>query len=248
MPDSPSQRVVVTGAASGIGRAVAELLLESGAEVLAADVAPEGLAELRERGAATCVVDLVAAADRARLVEQAAGFDALVNCAGTIRLVPPAEVSEQDWDAIFGLNAKALFFLCQAFAEVVPDGGRIVNLASVAARTQATPETCVYAASKAAVVAITRSFAYMLGARGVCVNAVLPGIVETPMQEKVIREIAARRGVSEEEVAAKRLEGVPLGRTTTPREFAASLLWLLGPEGAYVTGQAIAVDGGYTMV
>lgn len=248
MSDPIAQRAAVTGAASGIGRALAELLLERGVDVVAADISPDGLAPLAERGARTCVVDLSTAGGRTTLVEQARGCEALVNCAGIIRLVPPLEVREEDWDAIFSLNAKGLFFLCQAFAAVVPDGGRIVNLASVAARTQATPETAVYAASKAAVVAITRSYAHLLGPRGVCVNAVLPGIIDTPMQEKVVREIAAERGVSEAEVAAKRLEIVPLGRTATPREMAEAMLWLLGPAGAYVTGQAIAVDGGYTMV
>jgi NAD(P)-dependent dehydrogenase (short-subunit alcohol dehydrogenase family) len=240
--------VVVTGAASGIGRAVAELLLEQGVEVMAADRSAQGLKHLDALGATTVVGDLTRAPQRALLMERAAGYDALVNAAGVIRLVPPLEVVEEDWDAIFALNAKALFFLCQGFARVVPDGGRIINLASVAARTQATPETCVYAASKAAVVAITRTFAYELGPRGVCVNAVLPGIVDTPMQERVIHEIAERRGLEPDEVAANRLKIVPLGRTMSPRECAEAIAWLLGPSAAYVTGQAIAVDGGYTMV
>jgi NAD(P)-dependent dehydrogenase (short-subunit alcohol dehydrogenase family) len=243
-----ARRVIVTGAASGIGRALAELLLDQGVEVIAADRSAQGLKPLEAQGAITHVGDLTRAPQRELLMERATGYDALVNAAGVIRLVPPLDVVEEDWDAIFSLNAKAVFFLCQAFARIVPDGGRIVNLASVAARTQATPETCVYAASKAAVVAITRTFAHELGPRGVCVNAVLPGIVDTPMQDQVIQEIAERRGVAPEEVAANRLKIVPLGRTMPPRECAESIAWLLGPSAAYVTGQAIAVDGGYTMV
>jgi len=238
----------VTGAASGIGHAVAERLLADGVEVLATDIAPAGLADLAARGATTVVADIARTDDRDRLVATLDGCDGLVNAAGLIRLVPPLEVVEADWDAVFDVNAKALFFLCQGFARVVPDGGRIVNLASVAARTQATPETCVYASSKATVVAVTRVFAHLLGPRGVCVNAVLPGIVDTPMQDRVIAEIAARRGVDPDEIARARLGIVPLGRTMSPAECAESIVWLLGPGGAYVTGQAIAVDGGYTMV
>jgi NAD(P)-dependent dehydrogenase (short-subunit alcohol dehydrogenase family) len=240
--------VVVTGAASGIGRAVALRLLAGGAGVLAVDVSEAGLADVAEAGARTCVADLSRADDRRRVVDQAAGVDALVNAAGVIRLVPPLQVSEDDWDTIFAVNAKALFFLCQAFAERLPDGGRIVNLASVAARNQSTLETAVYAASKAAVVAITRTYAHLLGPRGICVNAVLPGIVETPMQDKVIAELAQHRGVAAEDIAAKRLSIVPLGRTAPPAECAEAIVALLGPAGSYVTGQAIAVDGGYTMV
>ncbi|HEY8584695.1 MAG TPA: SDR family oxidoreductase [Capillimicrobium sp.] len=240
--------MVVTGAASGIGRAVALRLVADGARVLAVDRSEDGLADVGRQGARTCLADLASAADRARIVEEAGDVDALVNAAGVIRLVAPQDVTEDDWDAIFAVNAKALFFLCQAFAERLPDGGRIVNLASVAARNQSTLETCVYAASKAAVVAITRTFAHALGPRGICVNAVLPGIVDTPMQDKVIAELAASRGVAPEEIAAARLRIVPLGRTVAPDECAEAIVSLLGPAGSYVTGQAIAVDGGYTMV
>ena len=240
--------VVVTGAASGIGRAVALRLVADGIDVLAVDRSEEGLASVADAGARTCLADLSSSADRARIVEEAGNLDALVNAAGVIRLVPPLEVSEDDWDTIFSVNAKALFFLCQAFAERLPDGGRIVNLASVAARNQSTLETAVYAASKAAVVAITRSYAHLLGPRGICVNAVLPGIVDTPMQDKVIEELARHRGIPAEEIAGKRLSIVPLARTAPPEECAEAIVSLLGPAGSYVTGQAIAVDGGYTMV
>jgi NAD(P)-dependent dehydrogenase (short-subunit alcohol dehydrogenase family) len=97
-------------------------------------------------------------------------------------------------------------------------------------------------------VAITRTFAYALGPRGICVNAVLPGIVDTPMQDKVIDGLAELRGIPAQRIAEQRLGAVPQGRTVAPAEFAESIVALLGPAGSYVTGQAIAVDGGYTMV
>ncbi len=245
---SDSQRAVVTGAGSGIGRATAEALLEQGWLVLAIDIREDGLNGLRSNGAEVYVADLGDPSAREAVAVQADGFDALINAAGVMRLAATEAVTEADWDAIFSVNAKALFFLCQAFARGVADGGRIINIASVAARTQATPETCVYAASKAAVLAITHSFAYALGGRGVCVNAVLPGIVDTPMQEQVLAEISRQRGVSIDHIASERLKQVPLGRTTSAEECARVIAWLLGPDTSYLTGQAIAVDGGFTMV
>src|SRR5262249_26563270 len=101
---------------------------------------------------------------------------------------------------------------------------------------------------KAAVVAITRTFAHALGPRGICVNAVLPGIVDTPMQDKVVAEIAHLRGVPAAQLASERLKIVPMGRTVSARECAQTIAWLLGEDPTYITGQAIAVDGGYTMV
>lgn len=241
--DFTGRRVVVTGAASGIGDAVARLARERGASVLAADVRAFEL-----DGIETLRCDVTRAGDRARLVEAAGECHHLANCAGVIRMVPIDRISEADWDLMFEVNAKALFFVCQAFARVLPDRvGSIVNLSSVAGRYAATLENTVYAASKAAVLSVTRSFAYNLGPRGIRVNAVLPGIVDTPMQEQVLEELAAIRGTSVESMAQARLALVPLRRTAPPEECAESILWLLGDGASYITGQGIGVDGGYVM-
>jgi NAD(P)-dependent dehydrogenase (short-subunit alcohol dehydrogenase family) len=242
------KRIAVTGAASGIGQAVAQRVLAERATVVAVDINADGLRPVAEAGAEVVVADLATAEGRQQTIERVAHFDALINAAGVIRIVPPSEVSEDDWDRVFGLNARGLFFMCQAFARTVPDGGRIVNLSSVSARNQSTLETAVYAASKAAVVAITRTFAHLLGPRNVCVNAILPGIIDTPMQEKVLAEIAPLRGSSVDELARERLKIVPFARPASAAECAEFIVSLLGPSGDYVTGQALAVDGGYTMV
>ena len=246
--DFSGRRAVVTGAASGIGRAAALLLRERGASVVAADLSEAGLRDLAGSGIETVPCDLTRAEERASLVAAAGDCHHLVNAAGVIRLVPPDDVTEEDWDAVMDVNAKALFFLCQAFGRALPEGGSIVNLSSVAARSAATLEVSVYAASKAAVVSITRSFAYALAPRGIRVNAVLPGIVDTPMQDQVLEDVARLRGTTPEALHQARLGLVPLGRSAPPRECAEAILFLLGPGASYITGQAVAVDGGYTMV
>ena len=237
MTDFGGRRAVVTGAASGIGKAVAELLRERGASVLGTDVAPvDGLQ-----------ADLATAAGRAALVDASGPCDHLVVAHGVVRPKPIAETTEEDWDAILGVNAKATYFLCQAFGELLAEGGSIVVLSSVSARSAASQEQSVYCASKAAVSSIARSFAYAYAPRGIRVNAVLPGIVDTPMQERFLDAAARARGTTPAALHEARLNLVPLGRTSPARECAETILWLLGRASGYLTGQQIAADGGLTM-
>jgi NAD(P)-dependent dehydrogenase (short-subunit alcohol dehydrogenase family) len=246
--DFSGHRAVVTGAGSGIGKATALMLLEHGASVVAADLREESLADVAEAGGEALPCDVTQEKHRQRLVEAAGACDHLVNAAGVIRLLPIDEVREEDFDAVYSVNARALFFCCQAFGRVLRDGGAIVNLSSVAGRDARTLEAAVYASSKAAVISITRSFAYAYAKRGVCVNAVLPGIVDTPMQEKVLEDMARIRGTTPERLHELRLANVPLGRTASASDCAQAILFLLSPAASYVTGQAVAIDGGYTMI
>jgi NAD(P)-dependent dehydrogenase (short-subunit alcohol dehydrogenase family) len=237
------RRAVVTGAAGGIGRATAELLLEHGAAVVAADVGSiEGLA-----GAETVRADLATAAGREALLGAVGGCDHLVVAHGIVRTKPIAETTEEDWDAVLGVNAKATYFLCKDFGPLLADGGSIVTLSSVSARSAASLEQSVYCASKAAVSSIVRSFAHAYAPRGIRVNAVLPGIVDTPMQEVFLEAASRARGTTPEALHEARLKLVPLGRTSPARECAETILWLLGPAAGYLTGQQIAADGGLTM-
>src|SRR5207247_9530472 len=196
---------------SGIGRATALVLLERDASVVAADRDEAGLGVVADAGAEPVVCDVTDPGDRARLVEAAGpSCGHLVNSAGIIRLSALDAVTEDDWDAIMGVNARALFFLTQAFAARLPPGGAIVNVASVAGKTGSTHEAAVYGASKAAVLSATRSFAHGYAERGVRVNAVCPGLVDTPMSEVVIDGIAPLRGVEADEYGRARLGAVPL--------------------------------------
>ena len=173
--------------------------------------------------------------------------DHLVIAHGIVRTKPIAETGEEDWDALLTVNAKAPYFLCKAFGELLVDGGSIVTVSSVSARSAASQEQSVYCASKAALSSITRSFAYAYAPRGIRVNAVLPGIVDTPMQDRFLEAAARARATTPEAVHESRLRMVPLGRTSPPRECAETILWLLSPAAGYLTGQQIAADGGLTM-
>jgi NAD(P)-dependent dehydrogenase (short-subunit alcohol dehydrogenase family) len=235
-------RAVVTGAASGIGRATALLLLEQGATVVAADRDEAGLAVVADAGAEPVVCDVTVPADRARLFDAAGpACDQLVNAAGVVRLAALDAVSEDDWESVMAVNAKALFFLCQAFA---PHVRAVVNVASVAGKTGSTHEAAVYGASKATVLSVTRSFAHAYAARGVRVNAVCPGLVDTPMNDVVIAGIAPLRGLEPDEYARARLGAVPLGRLADAREVAEVIVFLLSDAASYMTGQSVNVTGG----
>ena len=239
------RRAVVTGAASGIGRATALLLLERGANVVAADRDETGLAVVSDAGAEPVVCDVTDPADRARLAVAAGpACDCLVNAAGIIRLAALDAVSEGDWDRIMAVNAKALFFLCQAFIPRLQPGGAVVNVASGAGKTGSTHEAAVYSASKAAVLSATRSFAHGYAGRGVRVNAVCPGLIDTPMNDVVIDGIAPLRGVEPDEYGRARLGAVPLGRLADPREVAEVIVFLLSDAASYMTGQSVNVTGG----
>jgi NAD(P)-dependent dehydrogenase (short-subunit alcohol dehydrogenase family) len=238
-------RAVVTGAASGIGRATALLLLDRGASVVAADRDETGLAVAADAGAETVVCDVTDPRDRARLADAAGpSCSGLVNAAGIIRLTALDAVSEDDWDAIMGVNARALFFLTQAFAARMEAGGAIVNVASGAGKTGSTHEAAVYGASKAAVLSLTRSFAHAYAGRGVRVNAVCPGLVDTPMNDVVIEGIAPLRGLETDEYARSRIGAVPLGRLADAREVAEVIVFLLSDAASYMTGQSVNVTGG----
>lgn len=238
------RRAVVTGAASGIGAAVARRLLAEGAAVVVADVDAKRLRALEEAGAESVVADVTARRDRNRVVAAAGTPHYLVNSAGFIRMTRLDEVTENLWDRTLDVNAKATFFLLQALAPRLATGGAVVNLSSTAAKAASTVEGAVYNAAKAAVIAITKTFAHALAAKHVRVNCVCPGIIDTPMQDAVVADLARARGVSREDVDTARRATVPLGRGGTADEVAAVICFLLSDDASYMTGQAINVSGG----
>jgi len=238
---------VVTGAASGIGRACALRLQREGLRVLAVDKNEAGLAELDLPDGATQVADLASEAERDRVVEAAVGARYLVNAAGVIRLRPILESGVVDMRAIYPVNVEAVWDLTSRLGRDMPAGGAIVNLSSFSAKVSSTIECAVYASSKAAVLSITRSFAYAFAPRGVRVNAVVPGIIDTPMQAQVIVRVAEFRQTTPEEMSRARNATIPLGRTGSPEEVAGVIWFLLSAEAGYLTGQALNIDGGQIM-
>lgn len=239
---------VVTGAASGIGRATADLLRDAGARIVAVDRDEERLAELPAEDlrlpADLADADAVAAV-AVRAIE--AGATHLVNAAGIVDMRRIDDVDLELWERVFAVNARAVFLLCQALCPTLSAGGAVVNLSSSAAKTGSTLEGTSYAAAKAAVLSLTRSFAHAHAARGVRVNAVCPGIIETPMQDQVLAQIAAVRGTTPEAVDRARLATVPLGRAASAEECAEVVAFLLSPRAGYMTGQSVNVTGGLVM-
>jgi NAD(P)-dependent dehydrogenase (short-subunit alcohol dehydrogenase family) len=241
---SKRRRGVVTGAGSGIGKAVVRRLLREEVDVLAVDINAGNLADLKSEHCETLAADLTDPAVRARVADWADGGDYLVNSAGIIMIKPIFEVTMEDWRRVQTINAEATFFLCQKIGPRLRPGGSIVNLSSSSAKLATTIEVAAYAASKTTILSITRSFAFALASRPVRVNAILPGIVDTPMQEAVLATVAPMRGATVDEWRAARNKLVPLGRGSSPDECASLIWFLLSDESAYMTGQAINFTGG----
>jgi len=247
---------IVTGAAQGIGHAIAVRLARDGMDVVIADLSADRLdAVAREvralgRHVLPLVVDVTDAADRERLfartLETFGRLDALVNNAGIQRIAPPLDVTEEHWDVVMGVNAKATYFCCQLALRhmVARRHGRIVNVASIAGKMASTVHHPIYNVSKAAVLAMTKTLALAYAADGVRVNAVCPGVIATPMQDVVDRAFAAVMGKTPAQVRAERVSRIPVGTIGAPEDVAAMVSFLLGPDAPYLTGQALNVDGG----
>ena len=236
---------VVTGASSGICRAVAERLRDEGMRVIGVDINGEKLAQVS--GIEPLVVDLSNDQGRAEVVKAGKGAHALINGAALIRLKKIRDFTTQDIRDIYAVNVEAPWYLMSHLSEVMADGGSIVNLSSVSARLTVTPETAIYASSKTALLAMTRSWAHVLAPRNINVNAVLPGITDTPMQEHVLHPLSELREVPYSQLEADRLNGIPMKRAANPAEIAGLIHFLITDEAKYITGQALSQDGGSVM-
>jgi NAD(P)-dependent dehydrogenase (short-subunit alcohol dehydrogenase family) len=241
------KRAVVTGAASGIGFAVVERLLAEGASVLAVDLNEAGMAPLSGAGAETLVASVAEPADRDRVAEAAGPFDYLVNSAGVLFVKPIWDVTLDEWRNLYAVNVEGTFFTIQRLGRQMRRGGAVLNLSSSSAKLASTVEVTPYSSSKATILGITRSFAYVLAKDGIRVNAICPGIVDTPMQDKVLEAVGPLRGTTAEALHEARLKLVPLGRSASPAECAGAIWWLLSDEAGYMTGQAINYTGGLVM-
>jgi meso-butanediol dehydrogenase/(S,S)-butanediol dehydrogenase/diacetyl reductase len=179
-------------------------------------------------------------------------IDILANNAGVVRVERLLDVTEEHWDLIMGVNAKAVFFVMQEVArqmkdqEPAPDGlrGRIINTASIAAKPGGRPIFAPYAASKAAVWSLTQSAAVAL-APDITVNCVCPGIVDTAMWAQIDEEWVELEGLREREAWQRRVASIPMGRPELPEDVAGMFAFLAGPDAAYITAQPFTVDGGF---
>jgi NAD(P)-dependent dehydrogenase (short-subunit alcohol dehydrogenase family) len=252
------QIAIVTGAGRGIGRATALELARMGADVVVAEIdqlgADKTAAEVKGLGrrAAAMRIDVTSRADLRMMAERTRAefgrIDILVNNAGIYRAAATLDVTEEHWDAIMNINAKAVFFATQAVLPVMiaQKRGNIVSLASMAAKV-GSRTNLPYNASKAAVASMTKSLALAHAADGIRVNCVCPGFVETDMWTKVSTEQSALLGVTPEEFNRQRLASVPLGRMERPEDVATVIGFLCSDRSGYMTGQAINVTGGLVM-
>jgi len=250
------QVAIVTGAGQGIGRAIALRLSQDGMNLVLADLQGDAVArvaeEIRAGGgeAVALALNILLADDRQRMIETALStfhrLDTLVNNAGVQRIALPLDVSEEHWDIVMNVNAKATYFCCQLALKHMIDqrSGRIVNIASVAGKMASTTYHPIYNASKAAVLAITKTLALYSAKDGVRVNAVCTGMIETPMQDVVEREVARITGQAPSEIRAERNARVPLGYMGDGADVAAIVSFLVGPDSRYMTGQVLNADGG----
>ncbi|MGV2983187.1 SDR family NAD(P)-dependent oxidoreductase [Microbacterium sp. AGC85] len=248
-----SRVVFVTGGGSGIGAGIVDAFLGEGATVVSADLsAPEGLNQTGERAwsvrldvsdesAVESVLDAVAAA--------AGTIDVVVTAAGTSTIGFAVETTSAEWDRNIDVNAKGSFLVARGVARRLVEArtsGRIIFISSQAGKNGYRGMTA-YVASKHAVLGVTKTMAVELAPRGITVNAICPGIIETPMKHRERIEGGAIRGMTAEEVAAEDRSQVPLGRTGTVHDVAGVALFLASDLAGYMTGQGLNVTGGMTM-
>jgi NAD(P)-dependent dehydrogenase (short-subunit alcohol dehydrogenase family) len=245
---------IITGAAGGLGTALAHSFAREGCRLFLTDVRQDALERLRSAIAAggtdvrTCTADLTVTREVRSMIEQAVRefetLDILVNNAGISATKSFWDLEEADWDYLLQLNVKGVFFALQAAARhLTKGGGSIINIASVAGRL---PRPCLlpYAASKAAVISITRSAALLLAGSGIRVNAIAPGMMDTDM----LHGLQSMWNQSSGEAATPPSRDlVPLGRIAQPAEIAAAAVFLASDSAAYITGQTLNVCGGIVM-
>jgi 2-keto-3-deoxy-L-fuconate dehydrogenase len=234
------RRVLVTAAAQGIGRAIAEAFVAKRSKVVATDINEARLAGLAS--ARTHRLDVRDNAAVTALVEAEGPFDVLVNCAGFVHVGSILDATEDELDFAFDLNVKSMMRTIRAVLPgmLAREGGAIINIASVASSIKGVPNRFVYSATKAAVIGLTKSVAADFVARGIRCNAICPGTVESPSLQERLRAQGNYEAARVAFVARQ-----PIGRIGTPQEIADLAVYLA--DATFTTGQTHIIDGGWAL-
>jgi 2-keto-3-deoxy-L-fuconate dehydrogenase len=240
----------VTAAGQGIGRATAEAFAREGAHVIATDLNPDLLADLKNQPGFTVEgLNALDAAAIAAAAQRHPNVDILFNAAGYVHHGTVLNCTEEQWDFAFDLNVRSMFRTIKAFVPgmLARGSGSIVNVASGASSIKAAPNRFVYGATKAAVIGLTKAVAIDFIRQGVRCNAICPGTVESPSLRDRMTALSSTSGKSLEEVEAMFVARQPMGRLGTAEEIAAAALYLASDESRFTTGTAVVVDGGWTL-
>jgi 2-hydroxycyclohexanecarboxyl-CoA dehydrogenase len=244
---------LVTGGGRGIGRAIALGLAHEGAQVAVLDILEDNAQAVQREIETLGVKGLALGADLTRRpeVERAVGeliaqwgqLDILVNNAGWDKLEPILQSEEETWDKIIAINFKGMLYVCKAALPHMAErgGGRVINIASDAGRVGSMGEA-VYAGTKGAVIAFSKTLARELARSGITVNVVCPGLTETPLLQGIRQQSPKTERVIEAVTRA-----IPLGRVGQPEDVAGAVVYLASPAADYITGQTLSVSGGLTM-
>ena len=256
--DFKDKTAIITGAASGFGRATARMLAQCGARIVGVDRNGPALAESMAGlpdvcgGHLTIVKDLRPAAAVSEVIAQAmthvAHLDILVNSAGVCHFTAVNKISPEEWDEVLETDLKSLYFLAVAAAEVMEPqrGGRIINLGSNAGR-KGRPFSAHYAAAKAGVANVTESLALAYGKKGITVNTVCPAVVLTDMWERNFQELEPITGKSADQLVQKWTADTPLQRLGTLEDVANLIVFLASDRASFITAQEINVCGGFML-
>ncbi len=238
-------RVLVTGGGSGVGRAIAHALADAGIEVVVAGRREAPLAETAEGrpGIRGVTADVTDEASVAALFEAAGPVDMVVANAGEGKAAPFHRTSLELWNQTVAVNLTGVFLTFREGLKGMSEGGRLIAVASTAS-LKGDPYIAAYAAAKHGVLGLVRSLAREVAAKGITVNAICPGFIDTPMTDRSVEVIVERTGRTPEEARAELVSTNPAGRLVRPEEVAAAAVWLASPAAAMVNGHALALSGG----
>ncbi len=239
------KQILITAAGQGIGRTTAELFSREGAQVIASDINTTALDELAQIPGITALkLDVTDADAVAKAVADMPTLDVLFNCAGFVAHGTILDCSDRDWDFSFELNVTAMYRLIKLTlpAMIENGGGSIINVSSVASSMIGVPNRFAYGASKAAVIGLTKAVAADFISKGIRCNAICPGTVDSPSMHDRLRATGDYDTALADFIARQ-----PMGRIGRPEEIAALALYLASDDSTFTTGQAHAIDGGWTI-